>query len=216
MHQTQENHSTPESHACPNGQNEAFAALSVNENKEFNKVPDIENSNRIKEGSKKRLDCSADPGDARSESTVTIRRRVNIEGEERVMEPEDEMYMLRIPTQEIGILKEDVIHRWKTGQEEWDRVYKHRSSRILKQRRQMNLLAERMLRNAYEQGFEVQSDISFREMDSPPAENQRRWGPLDLKDENPPPTAISGRRDTVSSDLWACPHRGLKISSKRR
>jgi len=31
----------------------------------------------------------------------------------------------------------------------------------------------------------------------------RRWGPLDLYDERPPPTAIAGRRDTVRAKLLA-------------
>jgi hypothetical protein len=35
--------------------------------------------------------------------------------------------------------------------------------------------------------------------DSVCIDKHRRYGPLDLEDEHPPPTAIAGRRDTVSS-----------------
>jgi len=31
---------------------------------------------------------------------------------------------------------------------------------------------------------------------------ERRWGPLDLADERPPPTAIAGRRDTVRLSVF--------------
>ena len=33
-------------------------------------------------------------------------------------------------------------------------------------------------------------------------DENRRYGPLDLDDENPPPSAIAGRRDTVSRSIF--------------
>ncbi|KAI9066431.1 alpha/beta-hydrolase [Trametes sanguinea] len=135
-----------------------------------------------------------------------IRERVDVLGNVRPMEPPEEIEALRLKPQEIGVIKEAPVRRWLEGQEEWDRRFKRTAERVIRKRRQFETKAARLLEHAREQGLihdELQprhsraslgrsiSSGSVGEIDS-----DRRWGPLDLKDENPPPSAIAGRRDT--------------------
>ncbi|KAJ3576185.1 hypothetical protein NP233_g603 [Leucocoprinus birnbaumii] len=157
--------------------------------------------------------------------TITMRReRVDAHGQLRPMEPTSEIHALNIPPSELGLLKEAPTMMWKAGQDEWDRRYERAARSALKKRHKLEAKADKMLQNAYSQGFKHVSQstelseavqdataIVEGEMTSKRSTAQRgisrktsigkiqkdrRWGPLDLEDESPPPSAIAKRRDT--------------------
>ena len=140
---------------------------------------------------------------------LMIRERVDIAGKVRTMEPIEDTKCLNLDASTIGIIKEAPAVRWKTGQDIWDKRYAHRSKRIIKQKAKYEAKAEKILREAYEQGLIHSSrgvpakdaEDTAPNMTEEPKDAQiqvdRRWGPLDLDGEKPPVSAIAGRRDTV-------------------
>ncbi|KAJ6515694.1 Alpha/Beta hydrolase protein [Mycena sanguinolenta] len=135
-----------------------------------------------------------------------LRERVDIKGEARPMEPQHEMAVLRLEPSEIGIIKEAPTVRWLKGQEEWDTKYKRSAEKAIRQRRKNEEKAKKLIENAREQGLSLVHDMhdtglaravstSAHATDGV-IQQERRWGPLDLDDERPPPTAIAKRRDT--------------------
>ena len=156
-------------------------------------------------------------------AVLMIRERVDVMGNVRPMEPAEEIEALQLKPQEIGIIKEKPVRRWLAGQEEWDRKYKRAAENVIRKRKKYEAKAARLLEHAREQGL-IHDEVVPQESRASPAasissesvgeiEVERRWGrrtcrhhlirtdqhsgPLDLKDENPPPSAIAGRRDTV-------------------
>lgn len=144
-----------------------------------------------------------------------IRERVDIHGKVRPMEPTDKIPALQIPAEEVGLIKEAPVRRWLAGQEIWDKKYSRETEKVVKQRKKIEEKANTMLASARERGL-VLSHESSGEPQMPPrttsstsvasskrgfVNTERRWGPLDLEDERPPPTAIAKRRDTVSHSL---------------
>ncbi|KZT13024.1 alpha/beta-hydrolase [Laetiporus sulphureus 93-53] len=139
---------------------------------------------------------------------IMIRERVGVSGKVRSMEPVEEIEVLRIPPELIGIIKEAPVKRWLTGQELWDKKYKHAAHKAIMRRRKYERKAERLLQHAREQGtlhrlesrpgplHRRRSHISACSAASGEIDPDRRWGPFDLVDEKPPPSAIPGRRDT--------------------
>ncbi|KAJ6539532.1 Alpha/Beta hydrolase protein [Mycena capillaripes] len=133
-----------------------------------------------------------------------IRERVNIKGIARPMEPQEDMSVLKLKPAEICIIKEAPTIRWLKGQEEWDKKYKQNAERAIRQRRKNEGKAELLIANAREQGLSLVSEtVPVTRVLSPSAhatdgniQPDRRWGPLDLDEEKPPPTAIAKRRDT--------------------
>ncbi|KAJ8698470.1 hypothetical protein PTI98_005176 [Pleurotus ostreatus] len=144
-----------------------------------------------------------------------VRERVDIHGRVRSMEPRDQISALQIEPSAVGLIKEEPTLRWLRGQEKWDRMFKKQAKKAMKRRRKLETKAERMIKNAKEQGlaFTVDqrppvsqrpSNISTVSKASAPSpvtgegdiQAERRWGPLDLAGETPPPSAIAGRRDT--------------------
>lgn len=139
-----------------------------------------------------------------------LRERVDVLGKVRPMEPREEIEILRSRPQTIGLIKEAPVKRWLTGQEMWDKKYKHAALKVIARRRQYERKAERLLKNALEQGNihmndtrpqpkHRESQSSMASIPSGEIEPDRRWGPLDIADENPPPSAIAGRRDTTEA-----------------
>lgn len=132
-----------------------------------------------------------------------IRERVDIHGNAHPMEPHSELKALQVDVSHIGILKEAPAQRWKVGQDLWDKRYAKRTKKVIKQQKANRAKAELLLKNAIDQGFVHQShqspDLSGKKQSSQDnIQKDRRWGPLDLEEENPPTTAIAARRDTVS------------------
>ncbi|KAI0650222.1 alpha/beta-hydrolase [Trametes meyenii] len=135
-----------------------------------------------------------------------IRERVDVLGKVRAMEPPEEIEALRLKPYEIGLIKEAPVRRWLAGQEAWDKKYKSTAEHVVRKRRQYEAKAARLLEHAREQGLihdEIQPQRSRLSANGSVSsgsvgevESNRRWGPLDLKDENPPASAIAGRRDT--------------------
>lgn len=122
------------------------------------------------------------------------------------MEPMEDIPSLQIPSDQMGLLREAPARRWLSGQEAWDRRFKTVGKRVEVGRRKNVKKYDRILERAKELGF-VHSPNARR----PTHENldeeaekddviqrDRRWGPFDLDDEDPPPSAIAARKDTVS------------------
>lgn len=125
------------------------------------------------------------------------------------MEDRAEIPCLKSPASEIGLLKEAPVRRWLAGQQEWDRKFKSTAKRVSKRRRKIREKYEHTIERAKELGLLHSSDDTASILtadedlyadgnnDSGEIQRGRRWGPLDLVDEDPPPSAIAGRRDTV-------------------
>lgn len=142
-----------------------------------------------------------------------IRERVDIEGMTRPMEPKEELEVLKIPKEEIGLIREDPCIRWLDGQTQWDKTYHTSAKKAIRKRRTFETKAHRMLENAKDEGLITATNPlrstarpqratgHERSMSDAPVDHtiqdDRRWGPLDLADEQPPPSAIANRKDTV-------------------
>jgi hypothetical protein len=144
-----------------------------------------------------------------------IRERVDIHGKVRPMEPREQITALQIPAEEVGLLREAPIRRWLTGQELWDRKFSRTAVKVVKQRKNIEETAEKLLETARELGLvlahedrglqvgdpqlppKTTNNASFATSKRGVVDGERRYGPLDLEDERPPPTAIAKRKDTV-------------------
>ncbi|KAL1668009.1 hypothetical protein GGF50DRAFT_47259 [Schizophyllum commune] len=145
-------------------------------------------------------------------SALMIRERVDVKGFTRPMEPEAEIPALQLKPHEIGLIREEPAIRWHEGQKKWDKRYRKRAHKVVQKRKRMEARAAELIERAKAQGLEFQvndrpshvrqdsgsSRASVRTTDGVIQED-RRWGPLDLDEENPPPSAIAGRRDTHES-----------------
>jgi len=139
---------------------------------------------------------------------IMIRERVDIRGRSRPMESKGEISALKLRPAQVGLIKEAPTIRWLKGQEEWDKAYKRSAEKAIKKRQTIEAKAKRLIDNARDQGLVLTADgpmhnIQRRGPNGPVGstdgtiQEDRRWGPLDLDDERPPPTAIAKRRDTV-------------------
>lgn len=148
-----------------------------------------------------------------------IRERVDINGHVRPMEPKSAIPALQMRPSKIGIIKERPVRRWADGQNAVDKKYRRAAEKVIKKRRKLEAKAERMLADAREQGLLLENDSIYRKEGAEAKRKgvkradsggdsilstisrridvDRRWGPLDLQNERPPPTAIAARRDTV-------------------
>ncbi|KIK67942.1 hypothetical protein GYMLUDRAFT_36749 [Collybiopsis luxurians FD-317 M1] len=146
---------------------------------------------------------------------IMIRERVNIYGKVRDMEPQEEVTCLQISSSQIGLIKEAPAVRWSKGQEQWDQIFGKEAKKVLKRRQRIARKYQEMLRNARDQGLmlvgeddsanpakarnvSTEKSTSANAIDGTILED-RRWGPLDLNDERPPPSAIAKRRDNLES-----------------
>lgn len=148
--------------------------------------------------------------------------RVSIHGKIRPLEPE----ALRIPKDGIGVVKAAPVKRWLTGQDAWDAKYKRTAKVVEKERAGWEKKALEVMKRAGLSEDEVKAvwkqktqgargkggepspedtaldqvkSLQTDETDSAREERMRtgrRWGPLDLAGEIPPPSAIAGRLDT--------------------
>ncbi|KIM46374.1 hypothetical protein M413DRAFT_17043 [Hebeloma cylindrosporum] len=136
-----------------------------------------------------------------------VRERIDIHGTVRAMEPRETLQALNMMPCHIGIIKEAPVQRWNDGQKKWDARFAANTKKVLKQKAHYEAKAERLIKNALDQGFVHQSYGLSHEDDQFPdkvsadtsigrIQSDRRWGPFDLRNEKPPATAIAGRRDT--------------------
>ncbi|KAK7695761.1 hypothetical protein QCA50_000398 [Cerrena zonata] len=138
-----------------------------------------------------------------------IRERVDIFGQVRVMEDEDEIPCLRIPIGELGLIKEEPVRRWLGGQEEWDKIYHHSAVKAERKREHYKKKAENLIQKARKNGLTLDQEVdnntgsgsvsisaTLSRTSVGEVESERRWGPFDLEGEKPPESAIAGRRDT--------------------
>lgn len=133
-----------------------------------------------------------------------IRQRVDIHGRVRQMEAIEDVPCLQLHPDEIGLLREAPARRWQDGQQLWDEKFKSVAKRVQKRRKKHEEEYLKMLDRARELGLRHVDSRRSTGTDGSSSgtgvgiiQNERRWGPLDLGDENPPPSAIAARRDTV-------------------
>lgn len=135
------------------------------------------------------------------------------------MEPAEEMHILKMDPSQIGIFKEAPVRRWMDGQKEWDRLFREQAQKVPEQRQKNEAKAKKMIEDARDKGLLLSEEVEANLSRFPSAasdittqsarsgieiQGDRRWGPLDLDEECPPPSAICKRRDTVSLTLMSC------------
>lgn len=163
-------------------------------------------------------------------NVVMLRQRVDVHGRSRPMEPEDHIAALKLPAEQICLIKEAPTIRWLQGQEEWDRKYRREAEKAVARRRKNEEKAKKLIDNAREQGLLLVSDrkptmleeqrrastmtTSSRFKTDGTIQEDRRWGPLDLEDERPPASAIAKRKDTVRIALSGFP--AVQIAHSKR
>jgi hypothetical protein len=125
-----------------------------------------------------------------------------LHGNLRHLEPPDQIPALQVPVDEIGIIKETPAKRYLEGQGKWDRTFRRKAESIVKRREKQRKKINRLLERAKELGLLDTSghttNVTSNSLDEYEPSSRRRWGPLDLEDERPPPSAIAMRRDVVS------------------
>ncbi|KAL5508275.1 hypothetical protein ACEPAH_5894 [Sanghuangporus vaninii] len=163
---------------------------------------------------------------------VMIRERVDIRGRVRPMEDKNDVHCLRLKADEIGLLREAPARRWLEGQQEWDRRFKNVAKKVERRRKKTVRKYENALTRARELGLvhvsisDNDSIMTSETIDESEGDGKiqksRRWGPLDLEDEHPPPSAIAARRDTPESltllkkTLYHTAPRTIKRMPKRK
>lgn len=161
-----------------------------------------------------------------------IRERVNILGQVRVMENEDEISCLCLPIGELGLIKEEPVRRWLSGQEEWDKIYRRSAIKAERKREHYEKKAAGLIEKARRNGLTFGQEVvrnggsvsisaTLSRTSVGEVKSERRWGelyvrescvltnlyvigPFDLEGERPPESAIAGRRDTVSIVCCGC------------
>lgn len=96
-----------------------------------------------------------------------IRERVDIFGQVRVMEDEDQLPCLKIPNGEIGLIKEDPVRRWLAGQEKWDKKYRRNALKAERKREHYTKKAADLIEKARKNGLVFENEDS-RENGIPP------------------------------------------------
>ena len=117
-----------------------------------------------------------------------IRERVDALGKVRPMEPVEEIEALRIPPQQIGVIKELPVRRWLEGQEKWDKKYKRTADHVIRKRKRYEQKAQRLLDHAREQGLvhdeltpqtsRVSIPDQASSLSAGEIQPERRWGML--------------------------------------
>ncbi|KAG8741808.1 hypothetical protein FRC10_002407 [Ceratobasidium sp. 414] len=165
--------------------------------------------------------------------------RVSIHGELRPLSPD----ALCIPNDGVGVTKHAPVNRWLRGQDAWDTKYKRVARDVEKERAGWEKKAMEMMRKAGLSEEEVtavwrQKTQGVRngdvlenieavndETESMREERMRigrRWGPLDLAGEIPPPSAIAGRLDTpdaidlLKASLAQMPRRAARKEDRNK
>lgn len=135
-----------------------------------------------------------------------IRERVDIRGKIRPLEEAELLQALQLQQDEIGVVKEGAVKRYLTGQTKWDDKFKKEAKRVAKRRAKNEDRVKVMLDQAAKEGLLNElpqaEDHEVAEGEDDQTDGWAdlvRLGPLALKGETPPPSAIAGRRDTGES-----------------
>lgn len=124
-----------------------------------------------------------------------VRQRISIRGVPRPMEPAEEIPILGLPHDQIGIVKEGPVVRWLTGLQIYDKKYKSEAKKSIKMRQHNKSRAQMLLDRARAAGIAIDATDGVRQLEV--GNVKRPLDVLDLADERPPPSAICGRLDTV-------------------
>ncbi|KAJ3972558.1 hypothetical protein EV361DRAFT_904837 [Lentinula raphanica] len=146
---------------------------------------------------------------------ILVRERVDIRGVTRDMEPRNDILCLQLMPSQVGLIKEAPCTRWNAGQTKWDAKFSYEAKRALRHREKIERKIQTLLQNARDQGLllvgesdtgdsaQARNASTERSTSANPKDctirEDRRYGPLDLDDERPPPSAIAKRRDTPES-----------------
>jgi hypothetical protein len=144
-----------------------------------------------------------------------IRERVSTIGVCRPLEPPSELAALKMPPEEVGVIKEGQAMRYLNGQKLWDKKFHRTSASVEKHRRKnlkmakerdgkklVRLWEDRLKHHHHQQGSSSETDGEGWETDGAGQEKglmDQSWSwEWALHGEAPPPSAIISRRDFVS------------------
>lgn len=114
-----------------------------------------------------------------------IRERVDIYGKVRPMEPKEDIEALHMPSRQIGIIKEEPVRRWMTGQDLWDKKFQRQGVHVQHRKEHYRKKFATMFERARERGLELHSDskrpAAYRTLSTASQGeimSDRRWGKL--------------------------------------
>lgn len=90
---------------------------------------------------------------------LMLRERVDIFGQVRPMEPKEDVEALNIPARLIGVIKEEPVMRWLSGQEIWDKKFHRHAVNAVRKREQYEKKFSALMGRARAQGLELVSDL---------------------------------------------------------
>ncbi|WFC96443.1 hypothetical protein MBRA1_003100 [Malassezia brasiliensis] len=143
-----------------------------------------------------------------------IRERVDVNGKIRPMEPPGELSALKMPYEEVGLVKLSTYERFQEGHTLWDNRYKHTAGKVKRSRAKLERRAQRMLNKARAEGLLDDCGDIDRSPNGTQWADLATYGPADLLNEEPPPSSIVRRRDT--RDALAILKLSLHLRAKRR
>ncbi|KAG8893731.1 hypothetical protein FRB99_001780, partial [Tulasnella sp. 403] len=154
-------------------------------------------------------------GETRPPDSISILcERVDIHGQVRPLECDAELQALKLPPNEIGVIKDTPVKRWMDGQEMADTRWKKRCAKIERKKDDIKKAIVQKIEEKREKALKVTASgddatDTNREGNGSDGEKveqfvddgfytdgTRRWTPFDLEGETPSPSAIVGRRDT--------------------
>lgn len=149
-----------------------------------------------------------------------IRERVAMNGDIRPMEPPSYFQALRMAPASVGTIKPSTYRRFQKGHTIWDTRYASEAKRVRRRRERHEARAKKLLKQADKEGLLHGPDIQD---DGAHWTDLGHYGPADLRNETPPPSALVGRRDTVRApppltqyDAVTLLHLGLYQRASRR
>lgn len=134
-----------------------------------------------------------------------VRERMDFSARLRSINSDDELSVLSISRDDVGVIKAAPVQRWQTGQSIWETKFSNIYSDVAKQRRKYQKRADLIRSRLRDLGL---LDDNFR----PRHTSGSRVTVFDVvqHEERPPPSAIAGRYDNSASlallkaELWRC------------
>lgn len=128
-----------------------------------------------------------------------LRERVDIFGQVRPMEPQSEIEALQIPPRLIGIIKEEPVKRWASGQEEWDKKFRRQAAQAIRRRDHYHKKFDALMDRARAQGLELVHDAHL-----PAGYRQRRNSMASVHSRTSMGEIIAERRYGMSFPVVIC------------